>query len=427
MDHKVGKQRRRVPREKVARACQHCKAAHVTCEAKRPCKRCVKKGLGATCIDAPRKHRKYLEEETRLGSEEAVRGGVLSPGGHAMTASVSTSSLEFQSAAVALEHARLRDLTRPRPVGAGLFEAGFKPHVEDEGDSPGSGFSAPQQKSATPEGDAFHETHLNQYFIGTMDSMDGRRTYTFSQVVEELAQFKEMSPSAFRARNKRSCISFSIGVIDQGGDMWGETIKSVLGTPCGLQYSSPAEIYSKIDTPFLYVEAYHDLNVYLRKRFPREALIQMSRSMTEYRPSFIASTVRLKEQDLVFAEQCFQRTLLEYDEYIGLSGTPTIVWRRSSQIAYVSEEFTILTGWTRHHLLDKSTFVVEIMDDASCVEYFRLFSKLAYGDFKGATMTECTLATPQGRGIRTACTWTLKRDVFGIPMMIIGSFLPILT
>ncbi|GME83010.1 unnamed protein product [[Candida] boidinii] len=149
--------------------------------------------------------------------------------------------------------------------------------------------------------------------------------------------------------------------------------------------------------------------------------------MAEYRPSFIAGMINLKEDDLIFTEQCFQRTLLEYDNYISSSGTPTLVWRRTSQIAYVGDEFCILTGWTKKQLLGKSTFAVEIMDDKSCVEYFQLFSKIAFGDFKGATMTECTLLTPSGKNIRTSSVWTLKRDVFGIPMMIIANFLPILT
>lgn len=407
---------------KVTRACIHCKTAHVTCEEKRPCKRCIKKGLAASCTDAPRKQRKYLVESPRVATPA------------------------FQSNTMAVEHAMLSDLTavsHQTHIGNGLFESGFKQPSSNDNNN---------RRSATPEfinntiannnkvnvnettinvSDSYYDTHINQYFIGTMDSMDGRKTYTFPQVVEEISQFKDMNPHAFKMRNRRSCISFSIGVLDdtQQADHhnWSSGNLSSLGSPCGLLYGSPAEIYKNITAPFLYVNPYHDLNVYLRGRFPREALIQMSKSMAEYRPSFIASMIRLKEQDLVFAEQCFQRTLLEYNEYIGLSGTPTIVWRRSSQIAYVSEEFTVLTGWTRQHLLDKSTFVVEIMDDKSCVEYFKLFSKLAYGDFKGATMTECTLSTPQNRGIRTTCTWTLKRDVFGIPMMIIGNFLPILT
>ena len=41
-------------------ACVNCSKWHVSCEAKRPCHRCVVKGLGSTCVDAPRKKSKYL-------------------------------------------------------------------------------------------------------------------------------------------------------------------------------------------------------------------------------------------------------------------------------------------------------------------------------------------------------------------------------
>ena len=128
-------------------------------------------------------------------------------------------------------------------------------------------------------------------------------------------------------------------------------------------------------------------------------------------------------------EQCFQRTLLTYDNYINVSGTPTIVWRRTGEIAYVADEFCMLPGWAREELMsiNKKKFIVELLDDKSVVEYFELFLKIAFGDFLGATMTECTLLTPNPEvKIRTGCIWTLKRDVFGIPMMIIGNFLPIL-
>lgn len=310
------------------------------------------------------------------------------------------------------------------------------------------------------------DASTNQYFIGTMSTIDGIKTHTFPEVVKQISKFKKEHPKKFKERNRRSAISFSIGILDdvtvpeiegndvsaaaavantnssisedskKGNDETTQGDSETVKTPdsgnsnnakCGLLYHEPSEIYEKVKQAFTYVKPYHDLNLYLKSRFPKEDLVQMSKSIAEYRPSFIAGMIKLKEDDLIFAEQCFQRTLLEYDGYIGISGTPTLVWRRSSQIAYVGDEFCILTGWSKDDLLGKSTFAVEIMDDKSCVEYFKIFSKIAFGDMSGDTITECTLLTPKGESIRTNSTWTLKRDVFGIPMMIIATFLPILT
>ncbi len=194
----------------------------------------------------------------------------------------------------------------------------------------------------------------------------------------------------------------------------------------GLKYKYPYEIYEQVNDPFSYTPGFHGLFEYLKSRFNRNYLVDMAKSMAQYRPSFIACTNTLKEEDLIFMEQCFQRTLLEYQRFISISGTPTIIWRRTGQISFVGKEFLILTGWKEINLLNKITFIVELMDDDSVLEYFRLFSKISFGDFRGATMSDCTLLTPNKGKIKTSSIWTLKRDVFGIPMMIIGNFLPIL-
>jgi PAS domain-containing protein len=188
----------------------------------------------------------------------------------------------------------------------------------------------------------------------------------------------------------------------------------------------PADIYARVTQPYSYTSEYHQLTMYIRARFSHEDQLKIAKCIASYRPSFIACTNTLKEDDLIFMERCFQRTLMEYEKYISFSGTPTVVWRRTGQIAAVGREFCILTGWPLERLLSDNTFIVELMDDESALEYFEIFSSMAFGDSIGANMTECTLLTPQGKRIKTTSIWTLKRDVFGIPMMIIGNFLPIL-
>ncbi|EJT42820.1 ERT1-like protein [Saccharomyces kudriavzevii IFO 1802] len=53
-------ERKRKKRKNTNVACVNCSRLHVSCEAKRPCLRCISKGLTATCVDAPRKKSKYL-------------------------------------------------------------------------------------------------------------------------------------------------------------------------------------------------------------------------------------------------------------------------------------------------------------------------------------------------------------------------------
>lgn len=214
-------------------------------------------------------------------------------------------------------------------------------------------------------------------------------------------------------------------------------------------YDTPEDVYTKVTRPYPYTKGYHALIAYLRQRFAKPQLMVLARSMAAYRPSFIATTKTLQEDDLIFMEKCFQRTLLEFQKFIMSSGTPTVVWRRTGQIAAAGREFCILTGWphtelvrcpgpdhlANHTTLDSNNsnnqtqeprFIMELMDDASVTRYFEVFTTLAFGDSRGVIMTECTLLRPDGQKVRTACTWTVKRDVFDIPMMIVGNFLPIL-
>ena len=290
--------------------------------------------------------------------------------------------------------------------------------------SGGAGAQVPNVEQLSARGEASYDNSINQYFLGPTDP-GHKNIQNFPDVITEIDALRKSDPLVYHERNSKLKLSFVIGVIE---DSIGASDESSLSSShLHLQFTEPEQIYEKVTKPFSYTPGYHQLIAYLRKRFPKEMLVKMAESMASYRPSFIACTNSLKEGDLIFMEQCFQRTLLTYDSFINVSGTPTIVWRRTGEIAYVGDEFCILTGWAREELISKKkTFIVELLDDKLVLEYFQLFLRIAFGDFLGATMTECTLLTPnKDVKIRTGCMWTLKRDVFGIPMMIIGNFLPI--
>lgn len=268
---------------------------------------------------------------------------------------------------------------------------------------------------------------INQYFLGPTE-IDSAQL--FPNVITAIETMKQIDPNVYQERNAKLSLSFTIGIVPE--DDYNYRTSEENDNPSGYEglYKEPEEIYARVTKPFSYTPGYHSLIAYLRKRFTKPMLVKMAESMAAYRPSFIACTNSLKECDLIFMEQCFQRTLLTYDNFIKVNGTPTIVWRRTGEIAYVGSEFCMLTGWTKEELIGHNNrkFIVELLDDKSVVEYFQLFLRIAFGDFLGATMTECTLLTPKPNvKVRTGCMWTLKRDVFGIPMMIIGNFLPILT
>lgn len=354
----------------------------------------------------------------------------------------------FQSMAVNMEYSTISNiLTSSNPIGhSSDFASSLSPSVSSAHgeDSPGQ-HKLDLHHQALHQNRNLHANSLNQF---SLESSGGEQAPNFTQVLETVEQINnQQNHEWYESNNPKRPLSFTISTsteLDATSNRNGSISSPSSSHPhhsyrhqhhqqqqqqqtgYPWQYREPADIYATVRQPFSYTPAYHQLTIYIRTRFKREQQIRIAKCMASYRPSFIACTNTLKEDDLIFMEQCFQRTLLEYEKFISYSGTPTLVWRRTGQVAAVGKEFCILTGWSRERLLNEHTFVVELMDDSSALEYFEMFSKMAFGDSRGANMTECTLLTPQGAKIKTSSIWTLKRDVFGIPMMIIGNFLPIL-
>lgn len=534
-------------RKKTSRACNHCHKAHMTCDPGRPCQRCIQRGLGSTCEDAPRKRKKYLEDvpNSSLMSSHSINSSdhldsngvtpmqstLLLPMPPVQELPFSTSAptqsqvpaytpstvpqrqplyspqvasnyspnhktylatlfqhsatspelmqtvpeyfpelhnqhyqpsanpnqkrrTNFLSTAADLEYSTLSNILQENfghhttsnegTPNSHNFSPALSPHnmptTNTNAPPPSIQLASNDQrqvtsfnnhtKHSTPSPLNTSQTKLyedarypkcdetiNQYFLGETES---GKMVVFPDVLTAIENMKNNDPAVYVERNSKLTLSFAMSISHESNSNNGKD---------GQLFKEPEEIYEKVKKPFSYTPGYHSLIAYLRKRFTKPMLVKMAESMATYRPSFIACTNSLKEHDLIFMEQCFQRTLLTYDNYIKISGTPTIVWRRTGEVAYVGNEFCVLTGWPKEELIgkDKRKFIVELLDDKSVLQYFQVFSRIAFGDFLGATMTECTLLTPNPNvKIRTGCMWTLKRDVFGIPMMIVGNFLPIL-
>ncbi|KAJ5901056.1 hypothetical protein N7504_007049 [Penicillium tannophilum] len=265
------------------------------------------------------------------------------------------------------------------------------------------------------------------------------------------------------------------------------------------RHRNPSSIYESVKEPYGYTSGFHNLTAFIQRRFSPQKTVRIAKSLASIRPSFIATTKTLNRDDLIFMEKCFQRTLWEYEDFINACGTPTIVCRRTGEIAAVGKEFSILTGWKKDVLLGKEAnlnvntggtsqpasgtssrgsftprgstlentngrpqpvFLAELLDDDSVVEFYEDFARLAFGDSRGSVMTRCKLlkyktkedmevgqddngkwnnhlrkggiAGEAGMNqlgfkdgkVECAYCWTVKRDVFDIPMLIVMNFLP---
>lgn len=205
----------------------------------------------------------------------------------------------------------------------------------------------------------------------------------------------------------------------------------------GKRQRDPSTIYENVKEPFQYVQGFHRLIAFLKKRFRTsgDKLVRIAEALGSFRPSFISCTRTLNRADLVFMEKCFQRTLFEYEDFMQSGSSPTVVCRRTGEIAAVNKEFTALTGWPKAVLLgnepnlnvntggsgsssavsDASTtprmdslkdqadngkssgkekhpmFIAELMDDDSVVQFYEDFAHLAFGDSRSSVQRNCKL------------------------------------
>ncbi|CAG8490903.1 4249_t:CDS:2, partial [Paraglomus occultum] len=184
--------------------------------------------------------------------------------------------------------------------------------------------------------------------------------------------------------------------------------------------NTPESIYATVTKPFSYIEGFHYLVKYVRERMDKDHQERIVRAIATFRPSFIALIMNLTEEDLIFMEKCFQRTLLEFEKLISFSGTPTVVWRRTGEITLVGKEFTLLTQWSKEQLVGKK-YIYEVMSNESAVEYWGKFAAHAFESSGKSVMTTCALITPQQTPVLCTFCFTIKRDIFDIPLAIVGN------
>ncbi len=205
----------------------------------------------------------------------------------------------------------------------------------------------------------------------------------------------------------------------------------------GKRPRDPSAIYETVKQPYSYTTGFHGLTAFLQRRFSAAKTLRIAKSLASIRPSFISCTKTLNRDDLIFMEKCFQRTLWEYEDFINACGTPTIVCRRTGEVAAVGKEFSILTGWKKDVLLGKEAnlnintggtngtapstgtssrgglntprnpdgtkpeeevnsrpqpvFLAELLDDESVIAFYEDFARLAFGDSRGSVTTRCKL------------------------------------
>lgn len=85
----------------------------------------------------------------------------------------------------------------------------------------------------------------------------------------------------------------------------------------------------------------------------------------------------------------------------------------------------MLTGWTRDMLLGRRIY--EFWDKGSTLEYWEKFASHAFENTSQSIVAKVVLERPDGTSVPCAACFSIKRNVFDLPSLVVGAFLPILS
>ncbi|KAF3910587.1 hypothetical protein ABW21_db0203155 [Orbilia brochopaga] len=181
--------------------------------------------------------------------------------------------------------------------------------------------------------------------------------------------------------------------------------------------------------PFNYINGYRRLQKYMDENMSPSSKQRIQKSLERFRPQFRQKTHQLTDIDLIFVEEWFERSLMEYDRVFAAMAVPACLWRRTGEIFRGNKEFAELIHVPIEHMRDGKLAIYELIAEDSAVSYWEKFGAIAFDPSQKAMLTTCYLKNPDPNAaeklIHCCFSFTIRRDSSHIPAMIIGNFLPI--
>lgn len=125
---------------------------------------------------------------------------------------------------------------------------------------------------------------------------------------------------------------------------------------------------------------------------------------------------------------------------MSFSGTPTVVWRRTGEICLVAPEFCMLTEWPMEDLIGGKKYIYEVtiplahspppsqshhplqlFENQSVVEYWENFAAHAFENTTQSVYSHCVLLKPSGAPVPATFCFSIRRDLFDLPSIVIGA------
>ncbi|KAG0239740.1 hypothetical protein BGX31_002517 [Mortierella sp. GBA43] len=180
--------------------------------------------------------------------------------------------------------------------------------------------------------------------------------------------------------------------------------------------------------PYNYVNGYSRLQKYMDSNMSNISRQRILNVMGTFRPAFRSVAQSLTDIDLVLVEEAFERLLLDYDRVFSSMGIPACLWRRTGEIYKGNKEFASLVNVPLEMLREGRLCIYELMAEESAVNYWEKYGNIAFDAGQKAVLTSCLLKNPDpdSQNVISCCfSFTIRRDKYNIPTVIVGNFLPV--
>jgi len=411
-----GKKKKTTKRRKVNHACIYCRRSHMTCDEGRPCERCIKREIGHLCHDERRPKPSEKQSERSSTSKEPPRNSgpanvysIPQPSNPSWPLNVSPAPFLY-----------------PETLGNEFSVLTDFLETLDEG----SFFAAPT--SVAPS--LMSSTSSTPF---TMPSARFTTTAAEPSRPEQPLYDKpkeEHVPVVLPAATKTE--RFLLTAADQEDGSRDERLNRVIRS----------KYEAGLLKPYNYVKGYARLSRWMDRNVSQQSKQQILQPLSVLRPKFRAIAQSLRDIDLVFIEEAFERLLLDYDRVFSAMGVPACLWRRTGEIYKGNREFTELVGVDGYMMRDGRLCIYELMAEESAVNYWEKYGHVAFDSSQKAVLTSCVLRykphialtakantpnAPQANmsgdseeGFINCCfSFTIRRDKWGIPSMIVGNFI----
>ncbi|KDQ56759.1 hypothetical protein JAAARDRAFT_59018 [Jaapia argillacea MUCL 33604] len=464
-----GGTKKKAKRRKVNHACLYCRRSHMTCDEGRPCQRCIKREIGHLCHDEPRQSSKSAEKAPTPSSSsmppqslppqnvEMTRQMV---GAHPYAATQAHATqpwpmavaqgpfLPYQPETLGNEFSVLTDFLEsldersffnppPTTVAPPLVSA---PASHPFGNTPlgGQSSSTSMAMDHNPYMTKVEDNHMHQQMHLQQQQSMHQPSHQEQQQQQHTPEesIPVVLPSATKAEQ------FLLTAADQEPGSRDERLRRVIRS----------KYEAGLLKPYNYVKGYARLSRWMDRNVSQESKQQILQPLSVLRPKFRAIAQSLTDIDLVFIEEAFERLLLDYDRVFSVMGVPACLWRRTGEIYKGNREFAELVGVDGYMLREGRLCIYELMAEESAVNYWEKYGHVAFDSNQKAVLTTCVLrykpsispssgpVTPAGpkknkplppaqdlskeEGFINCCfSFTIRRDAWGIPSMIVGNFI----